>query len=214
MIIYLLTKKIAHLRQIRQGLEAQKHTVVSCCSTSALLNACMQGPGIILIDGNEFDYAEVHSIQEKIRLDGYPDPILITEQYPTAKRALRWSHLPVCDYFPWQIISESLHEILENAQNWMKREGEKSVIHAQLIRQWNSLDTSLKDVLHLLYTGYTNREIAEKLALSNRTVESRRAKLLTTFGVNNFAELIRVATLFMEEGTLPKSLLITVDEEK
>ncbi len=215
MIIYLLTPKIARLRQLRQSLEELGHTVVACCSASSLLNACVRGPGEIIVDGSEYAPSDVREIQEKIRVAGYPNAILVTEPYPSAEKALEWMQIEARSYFTSQILSESLREIVEKAERWMKTEGENAVIRVHLTRQWRNLDAGLKDVLHLLYAGNTNREIAEKLAISSRTVENRRAKLLVAFGVKSFAELIRIATLFMEEGVLPASMIQpTLEESK
>jgi len=48
-------------------------------------------------------------------------------------------------------------------------------------------------VLELLSKGYTNREIAEKLFISEKTVKSHRQKLLIKFTVKNTARMIRTA---------------------
>jgi two-component system response regulator NreC len=49
-------------------------------------------------------------------------------------------------------------------------------------------------VAHLLTLGHTNAEIAELLAVSQRTVESHRAHLLEKLGVRTRAELVRRST--------------------
>ena len=47
-----------------------------------------------------------------------------------------------------------------------------------------------QDVLRLLALGYTNKEIARRLYLSVRTVETHRASLLRKLGASNRAELV------------------------
>ena len=51
-----------------------------------------------------------------------------------------------------------------------------------------------EDVLRLLAQGYTNREIADKLNLSVRTVESHRANLMAKLGLHTRADLVRFAS--------------------
>jgi two-component system response regulator NreC len=50
------------------------------------------------------------------------------------------------------------------------------------------------EVARLLALGHTNAEIAELLGVSERTVESHRARLLEKLGVRTRAELVRRAT--------------------
>ncbi len=50
-----------------------------------------------------------------------------------------------------------------------------------------------RDVLRLLARGYTNRQAAEELQLSARTVEAHRASLMSKLGLHNRAELVRWA---------------------
>jgi two-component system, NarL family, response regulator NreC len=55
------------------------------------------------------------------------------------------------------------------------------------------------DVLSRIVQGYTNRQIAEELMLSVRTVEGYRANMMEKLGINNRAELVRYAR---EQGLL------------
>ena len=56
-----------------------------------------------------------------------------------------------------------------------------------------------KENLGLIAEGLTNNQIAEKLFISQLTVDSHRKNLLTKLNVNNTASLIRVA---MEQGLI------------
>lgn len=61
-----------------------------------------------------------------------------------------------------------------------------------------------KEVLRLIAMEYTNREIADQLSVSSRTVDSHRRNLLQKLGVKNTAGLVRFALengLAQEEGS-------------
>lgn len=49
------------------------------------------------------------------------------------------------------------------------------------------------EVLRLIAVGFTNPEIAEKLGLSVRTIETHRANLMQKLGLRSRAELVRMA---------------------
>src|SRR5204863_5382672 len=49
------------------------------------------------------------------------------------------------------------------------------------------------EVLSLLAKGFSNKEVAKKLYLSARTVETHRLHIMQKLDVNNFAELIKYA---------------------
>jgi DNA-binding NarL/FixJ family response regulator len=55
-----------------------------------------------------------------------------------------------------------------------------------------------KDVLFLLARGYTNRQIAQKLNLSPRTVEGHRSSLVSKLGISSRVELMN----YVEEYNL------------
>jgi len=57
------------------------------------------------------------------------------------------------------------------------------------------------DVLRLIVQGYTNRQIAEELSLSVRTVEGHRSNLTEKLGLHNRVELVRYAR---DHGLLDK----------
>jgi two-component system response regulator NreC len=58
---------------------------------------------------------------------------------------------------------------------------------------YETLTAREREVLHLAAEGHTNNQIAERLSISPRTVETHRANLMRKLGLNNHAELIRYA---------------------
>lgn len=61
------------------------------------------------------------------------------------------------------------------------------------------LTSRQREVVRLLALGHTNQEIAEKLVLSVRTVETHRAHVMQKLRISSRAELVRYA---MERGLL------------
>ncbi len=59
-----------------------------------------------------------------------------------------------------------------------------------------------KEILRLVAQGLTNREVAEHLGISVRTVEVHRFNLMRRLKVRNVAQLLRQALI---QGLLPKS---------
>lgn len=57
----------------------------------------------------------------------------------------------------------------------------------------DALTSRETDVIRLLARGYTNRQIADTLTLSIRTVESHRANIMGKLGLGSRAELVRWA---------------------
>jgi DNA-binding NarL/FixJ family response regulator len=66
-------------------------------------------------------------------------------------------------------------------------------------KESEALSSRETDVLRLLAEGFTNRQIAEMLSLSVRTVESHRASVMAKLGLHNRADLARYAA---EHGLL------------
>lgn len=58
------------------------------------------------------------------------------------------------------------------------------------------LSSREKEVLQLIANGMTNPQIAETLFISLHTVDSHRKNLLTKFGINNTASLIKLASRY------------------
>jgi DNA-binding NarL/FixJ family response regulator len=57
-----------------------------------------------------------------------------------------------------------------------------------------SLTNRQRQVLRLLATGCSNREIAQRMSRSIKTVETHRAQLMVRLGIRDFAGLVRYAT--------------------
>jgi DNA-binding NarL/FixJ family response regulator len=58
---------------------------------------------------------------------------------------------------------------------------------------WEALSGREREVLHLVALGHTNLEIADRLSLSEKTVEAYRARGIKKLGIRNRAALVKYA---------------------
>nr|NIO71757.1 response regulator [Anaerolineae bacterium] len=65
---------------------------------------------------------------------------------------------------------------------------------------YETLTAREREVLHLVAEGHTNAEIAERLFISRRTVETHRANLMRKLGLRTQTDLISYA---LRQGILP-----------
>jgi DNA-binding CsgD family transcriptional regulator len=75
----------------------------------------------------------------------------------------------------------------------------KDLIHFEKDKKIQKLKNKVKltkresEILHLICDGLTNKEIADKLFISSRTVDNHRASLLLKTGTKNSASLVAFA---------------------
>lgn len=65
--------------------------------------------------------------------------------------------------------------------------------HSATTGSWETLSEREREVLRLVALGYTSAEIAEKLSLSAKTVETYRSRGMEKLGLRNRAALVRFA---------------------
>jgi two-component system response regulator NreC len=78
------------------------------------------------------------------------------------------------------------HILLENPAEPVRRSTEES-------DQYERLSQREREVLHYLALGFTNKQAADKLYLSVKTVETYKSRLMSKLGLHNRAELVRFA---------------------
>ncbi|WHZ24138.1 MAG: Two-component transcriptional response regulator, LuxR family [Nitrospira sp.] len=60
-------------------------------------------------------------------------------------------------------------------------------------RRPEALTTREQEILDLIWTGFKNKEIAQRLKISVKTVEAHRANMMKKIRVSNTAQLLKAA---------------------
>jgi two-component system, LuxR family, response regulator FixJ len=97
--------------------------------------------------------------------------------------ALNFLEKPCRDQQLWEAIQEGLR--------WDAAHRQQMAMHTKALHRLNRLTPGEHEVLQQLVEGRSNKVIAEDLGLSVRTIEVRRAKIMTKMKAESLAELIK-----------------------
>jgi len=180
--------------------------------------------GLSKISPDDFPEVVLIDIQMK-PMDGFELVQLLKKDYPNLNIIILSSHyknamfghmirLGVSAFLPKNAKQDLLVEAIENVHKsgvfFTQKDQEmlaSFVKNKSPKRYFNSVDNLTEreiQVLQLICSEHTNQEIAEKLYLSKRTVESHRQRILEKTGAKNTAGLV-IYALFHEIYTTPHS---------
>ncbi|PAU94360.1 DNA-binding response regulator [Aliifodinibius salipaludis] len=84
-----------------------------------------------------------------------------------------------------QVFSDPISDIMKES---FLNKGNQSGSHAK-----HNITSREQEILQLIIDGLTSKQIADKLYISPRTVDTHRANLMEKLEINNIAELVRYA---------------------
>jgi DNA-binding CsgD family transcriptional regulator len=92
-----------------------------------------------------------------------------------------------------EIMIHELHYLVNHLLNIhnLKVKGNNLPYNLSDKKQIEKLTKREKEILELIYNGFTNQQISSKLNISKRTVETHRANILNKTNSHNTADLIR-----------------------
>lgn len=132
-------------------------------------------------------------LQRELSARGLRSPLILITGYGDITTAVAAVKAGAYDFlekpFDEQRLSDSLHAaVIEVGQ-----------VHAddeyltQIRARVGALSERQRQVMTLAAQGFTNKEIAKKMEITSRTVESYRSLLMERTGAKNLADLIRMA---------------------
>ena len=111
---------------------------------------------------------------------------------PTAVKAMK---LGAADFLEKPFVDDALLQALAHVRQRLAADEAYERRRAEAERTVAELTVREREVLQGIAAGYANRQIAETLGLSVRTVESYRADMTEKVGTTAVADLVRLALL-------------------
>jgi FixJ family two-component response regulator len=152
-----------------------------------LLDVRMPGmSGLELFD----ELTRRHSVLPIIFITGHGDVALAVEA--VKKGAVDFIEKPFSDKDILKLVSQCLETEIE--------ERERRRNHADTGRRIARLTGREQQVLNLILAGKLNKQIADVLSISIKTVEVHRARMMEKMGASTLASLIRRVVSFEQRG--------------
>ena len=125
-----------------------------------------------------------------VLISGYGD-------VPSTVKAMR---LGALDFLTKPIDEDALVEAVrranENSSVWWQQRREKAGLHARLAR----LTPRERQVANLVVSGMLNKQVADALGASEKTVKVHRGRVMTKLEIRSVAQLVRLLDRVGERG--------------
>ncbi|MBU3070004.1 response regulator [Aestuariicella sp. G3-2] len=179
-------------------LEGAGYTVKAFESAEDFLLGYRQESGCLLLDVRMTGMSGLALQQELIKRGEIIPVIMITGHgdVPVAVQAMKNQAVDFIEKpFEDTAILELIQKTLDDVGEKFNQQKEANAALAC----WNQLSRRELDVAKLVISGLANREIAEKLDISIKTVEIHRSRVMSKMKVKRLAELMEKVTLIKSE---------------
>ncbi len=131
-------------------------------------------------------------LQAQLVQEGMQLPIIFLTGHGDVPAAVRALKAGAMDFLQKPVNSQSLLDLVQQA---IRRDAETratSAEQAEITRRLETLTAREREVLDMMVAGKANKVIAVELAISERTVEFHRGKIMRKMHARSLAELVNI----------------------
>ncbi|RZL64535.1 MAG: response regulator transcription factor [Variovorax sp.] len=131
------------------------------------------------------------TVLDRLMAQGVDQPVIMLTGHGTVEMCRRAFKSGAAEFLEKPVDDEQLLEALQQAVRQHVRSRERTQADQAARERVAQLSEREREVLGYIAEGLTNKEIARKLDLSPRTVETHRANLFAKLECDSLAQLIR-----------------------
>lgn len=178
---------------LRRRLEAAGLSVETFATAEDFLEACdPQRPGCAVVD-LMLPGLDGLELQKRLAATGCTLPIIFVSGVGTIPAAVEAVKGGAVDFLTKPVDEKLLLERVRKALASYEAQHMDRQQRRELEARFRQLTARERELLDLVVSGHTNKEIASKLGISPKTVEAHRAKVMLKTGAENIVELVRMA---------------------
>lgn len=122
-----------------------------------------------------------------------PRPVVLLTGHGDIAMAVQAIKEGACDFIEKPFDNERLLRAILDALHRSEPSFAEAPGLSQIQSRLNSLTERQKEVMGLIVQGFTNKDVAERLGISARTVEVYRAAVMQKMGARSLADLVRLS---------------------
>lgn len=173
-------------------LESANLRVVGYPSAQAFLDAYDGALGCMLLDVRMPEINGL-ALQQILRMRGIELPTIVMTGHGDIPMAVTAMKNGAADFiekpFDDDVLLRLVNDALSQAKRLQQTRDQNSRIHAY----YENLSRREREVMALVVEGHANREVAEALGISPKTVEVHRARVMSKMHAGSLAELVQQA---------------------
>jgi len=155
--------------------------------------------GAIVLDVRMPGVSGLTVLQQLVE-QGVDQPVIMLTGHGTVDMCRRAFKSGAAEFLEKPVNDDALLEALQNAVRQHVRSRERQQANHVARERYTQLSPREREVLGLIISGLTNKEIGRALDLSPRTVETHRASVFAKLGAESLADLIRRYAAIVESG--------------
>jgi len=148
-------------------------------------------PGCLVLDLRMPEMGGLELL-EKLRAHGNTLPVLFLTAHGSVPVAVSAIQHGAVDFLEKPVNQQVLIERILHAVALDTRTRGRSASRQEVLERYRSLTARERDVLERVVAGDANKQIADHLAVSPKTVETHRARVMQKMAAESLAELVRM----------------------
>ena len=148
-------------------------------------------PGCIVLDIRMPGMSGL-DLQDELGLREIDLPIIIVTGYGDVSMAVRAMKTGAVEFLEKPVAEQVLLDQIQRAVAHSLERHRLRLARRKIAERRNTLTPREDEVMRLVVAGLSNREIANRLAVSPKTVESHRAKIMHKMEAESLAHLVRM----------------------
>ena len=170
------------------------HTLVYDCAETFLESVDESASGVMVLDQRMSGMTGLE-LQQELAERGMDLPIIFITGHGNVPLSVMAMKAGAMDFIEKPFSNETL---LANVQEAFRRlEVEKTQKHrkSSIHVRYKLLTPPENEILAYIVEGISNKDLAEKLQISNRTIEVHRSRIMHKMQADSLPDLVRMATL-------------------
>lgn len=143
-------------------------------------------PGCLILDVQMSGLSGLE-LFEVLRMRGYKVPIIFLTAHADVDMAVEAMRSGACDFYQKSVVPEKVLPAVARAVEKNPAAGVKDLMRD--VEAYKTLTEREEQILRLVSIGLVNRRIAERLKISERTVEHYRAGAMHKLGLTSSAQI-------------------------